>query len=104
VDDVVAMTLAGADADATPGVYNCGSGRATTFNEIADSVRRGIGAEEKRFANEYFEMPPEVREFYQEFTCADLAQAKAALDWAPQKDPIESIASYAAFLSGSSGR
>ncbi|MCB9838105.1 MAG: NAD-dependent epimerase/dehydratase family protein [Phycisphaeraceae bacterium] len=104
VDDVVAMTLAGANADATPGVYNCGSGRATTFNEIADAVRRGMGVDETRFATEYFEMPPAVREFYQEFTCADLAQAKAGLDWAPQRDPITAIASYAAFLAGSNSR
>lgn len=104
VDDVVAMTLAGADADASPGVYNCGSGRATSFNEIADAVRKGIGADESKFATEYFEMPQTVREFYQEFTCADLAQAKAGLDWAPQKDPIEAIEGYAAFLAGSNSR
>ena len=36
--------------------------------------------------------------------CADLAQAKAGLDWAPQKDPIEAIEGYAAFLAGSNSR
>ena len=81
VDDVVACSLAAADRSATPGVYNCGSGVATSFADIADAVRTGLEREDAE--TEFFEMPASVREFYQDFTCADLNRTKAALTWEP---------------------
>jgi ADP-L-glycero-D-manno-heptose 6-epimerase len=82
----------------TPGVFNCGSGRATSFNEIADAVRSGLGRTGDDAATEYFEMPPNVRAFYQDFTCADLSETQDALDWSPRFDPVSSIAEYAAHI------
>lgn len=98
VMDVVECTLAAASANATPGVYNCGAGAATSFNDLADAVRQGLGVSEKDAPTEYFEMPPNVRAFYQDFTCADLANTTAALGWSPRFDPRKAIADYAAHL------
>jgi len=98
VEDVVDCTIAAAAKGARPGVYNLGSGRATTFNEIADAVREGCSVSEAEAPTEYFEMPARIRDFYQDFTCADMTSAKKGLGWTPQRDPIEAIRAYAAWL------
>ena len=98
VMDAVECTLAAAEPGVTPGVFNCGSGRATSFNEIADAVRSGLGRTGDDAATDYFEMPPNVRAFYQDFTCADLSETQDALDWSPRFDPVSSIAEYAAHI------
>ena len=91
-------TVAAAQRGVRQGVYNCGSGRATTFNEVADAVREGLGVSEKEFATEFFEMPADIRGFYQDFTCADLTRTRRALDWEPSHDPVAATRDYAAQL------
>jgi ADP-L-glycero-D-manno-heptose 6-epimerase len=100
VEDVVACTIRGSEAGATPGVYNCGSGRATTFNEVADAVRAGLGVSESDAPTEYFEMPSSIRTFYQDFTRADMSAARAGLGHEVAHEPREAIARYAALLAG----
>jgi len=99
VDDVVACTLAAAGLGPRPiitsGVYNLGSGRATTFNEIANAVRVGLGLTGEDRPTEYFDMPPDIREFYQDYTCADMSAALRGLGFEPAVDPLEGIAAYA---------
>ena len=106
VHDVVGCTLAAAGLGATdrprPGVYNLGSGRATTFNEVAEAVRDGLGLDAEAFAIEYFEMPAKVRAFYQDFTLADMTAAADGLGWTPKHDPIEAIRAYASELANDS--
>ncbi len=104
VMDVVECTLAAASPEATPGVYNCGYGTPTSFNDIADAVRAGLGATAKDSATEYFEMPPEIRAFYQDFTCADLSEATNALGWSPRFEPKKAIADYSAYLATARSR
>lgn len=98
VHDVVDCTIAGAAKGAKPGVYNLGSGVATSFNEVLDAVRGAVGVPEAQRPTEYFEMPPDIRAFYQDFTCADISQTEAGLSWTPAKTPPERIADYAAHL------
>lgn len=104
VEDVVNCTLAAAGLpnaggympSPISGVYNVGSGIATSFRDIADaiaSVPRFEG-----FKVEYFDMPEHIRAFYQDFTCADISASESGLGWRPVWKPREAIARYAALL------
>ncbi len=100
VDDVVSCTMAGAGLGVKkkvkPGIYNLGSGVATSFNQIADAVRVGLGVKDR--PTEYFDMPAEVRAFYQDYTCADMTETAKGLGWKPGHDPVKAMAEYAAIL------
>jgi ADP-L-glycero-D-manno-heptose 6-epimerase len=102
VDDVVQCVMAGLGLGdfrkPTPGVYNLGSGKATTFNQVADAVRRGLGLGGSDLPTEYFEMPASVRRFYQDFTLADMSQTERGLGFTPEHDPVRTIEGYAAYL------
>ncbi len=102
VHDIVGITLAGAGIggrpDPKPGVYNAGSGRVTSFEEIARAVRRGLGVSDAKKPTEFIPMPPSIRRFYQDFTCADMSQAEQGLGFKPSHDPAESVSSYAGWL------
>jgi ADP-L-glycero-D-manno-heptose 6-epimerase len=103
VDDVVDCTLVGAGLGprrnkVTPGVYNLGSGRATTFNQVAAAVRKGLGLRKGELEVEYFDMPPAVRAFYQDFTLADMTRTRSGLNWQPRHDPVRAIEKYAAWM------
>ncbi len=99
VDDVVACTMAaaglGTKAAPVPGIYNVGSGEATSFTDLAEAVRRGLGLRAGEHEVEYFEMPPAVRIFYQGYTCADLSATRVGLGWSPIHDPVKAIEAYA---------
>jgi len=107
VDDVVDCVLAGLGLgdtkNPTPGVYNLGSGRPTTFNQLTDAVRAGLGLKAGELPTEYFEMPASVREFYQDFTLADMTETKRGLGFVPAHDPVEAITRYASYLKQQSG-
>ena len=49
------------------GIYNCGTGNATTFNEVAQAVISALGKGEI----EYIDFPAELEGKYQSFTQAD---------------------------------
>ncbi|MEM1331576.1 MAG: NAD-dependent epimerase/dehydratase family protein [Planctomycetota bacterium] len=84
----------------TPGVYNLGSGRPTSFNDIVEALREGMGITEAESQIEYFEMPASVRAFYQDFTLADMSETKSGLGWSPPSDPPQRIAEYGRWLAG----
>lgn len=102
VDDVAACTLAaagfGAPRPPRPGVYNVGSGVATSFNDLVAAVREGLGIAEADRPTEYFPMPENVRRFYQDYTCADISQTTLGLGWEPRRRPREAMADYARYL------
>ncbi len=102
VDDVVDCVLAGLGLGdvktPTPGVYNLGSGKPTTFNQLTDAVREGLGLEPTDLPTEYFEMPASVRRFYQDFTLADMSETERGLGFIPRHDPVQTIEAYAAYL------
>ncbi|UYV11483.1 MAG: NAD-dependent epimerase/dehydratase family protein [Phycisphaera sp.] len=107
VDDVVDCVLAGLGLgdfkQPTPGVYNLGSGKPTTFNQLTDAVRAGLGLKASELPTEYFDMPANVRRFYQDFTLADMAQTERGLGFTPTYDPVEAITGYASYLKQHSG-
>ena len=74
VKDAVDMTLHVA-ASGSNGLFNVGSGRANTWNDLAKAVFAALGKPEKI---EYFDMPEEIREKYQYFTQADIMRLRAA--------------------------
>lgn len=89
VADVVDATIAAASDKARSGVYNVGTGRATSFNQIVKVLNQTLGTD---LPPEYFTNP---YAFYQDYTCADLTQTKAGLHWSPQHETCQAIASYA---------
>jgi ADP-L-glycero-D-manno-heptose 6-epimerase len=72
VKDAVDMTLHVA-AGGHNGLYNIGSGRAATWNSLANAVFAALGKDPKI---EYFDMPEELREKYQYFTQADIGRLR----------------------------
>jgi len=71
------------------GVDNVGSGVATSFNDIVAALHEAF---ETDLQTEYFENP---YPFYQDYTCADLSETAAGLDWRPKRTPHEAIFKYA---------
>lgn len=98
VSDVVDCTINAARDGVTPGVYNLGSGQTTSFADIAAAVRAGVGLAESELPTDYFEMPADIRAFYQDYTCADMSATKKAIGWEPKHDPRTAIRQYAAYL------
>ncbi len=92
VKDVVAATLAAAEDDVASGVYNVGSGVATSFNAIVAALNAALGTEH---STQYIDNP---YPFYQDYTCADLSATIKALHWKPAWKPADAIAEYAASL------
>lgn len=71
VHDVVNVVLWALDEldEETPGIYNVGSGRATSFAEIAEIIDPRV---------DWVPMPAELRDVYQHYTCAPLARLRHA--------------------------
>jgi ADP-L-glycero-D-manno-heptose 6-epimerase len=107
VDDVVDCTLAAAGLgprnDPAPGIYNLGSGVATSFNQIVAALRGPLEVPEKSVPTEYFEMPPAIRAFYQDYTCADMTATERGLGWKPRWKPEQAIGEYGAWLKSQDG-
>ena len=74
VDDAVRTTLWFGDNRPVSGIFNCGTGRAETFNRLASAVLDWHG----RGEIEYIAFPDGLRSAYQSFTQADLNVLHAA--------------------------
>lgn len=101
VDDVVDCTLHASGlfgGRPRPGVYNLGSGVATTFNEVVEGVRDGLGIAPASLPTDYFDMPASIRAFYQDYTRADMSRTAGELGWTPKHRPADAIRSYARYL------
>jgi len=57
------------------GIYNVGTGKAISFNEIAKLLFKYMGIKEKI---EYIDMPEDVKNYYQYFTKANIEKLKNA--------------------------
>ena len=85
VDDAVSVNLWLLENRAVSGIFNCGTGHAQSFNEVAAAVINSVnGSEfsaaelvEKNFI-EYIPFPPQLVGKYQSYTQADLARLRAA--------------------------
>ncbi|MGH8714960.1 MAG: ADP-glyceromanno-heptose 6-epimerase [Casimicrobiaceae bacterium] len=102
VDDVVKVNLDFLDHPQRSGIFNIGTGAATTFNAVAaatvNACRAANGAPALPFedlhrtgAIEYIGFPPGLAGQYQSFTQADLACLRAAGYSAPMQDVAHGV-------------
>jgi len=77
------------------GIYNLGSGQARSFNELVDVLNRCLGT---NFQPDYIDNP---HAHYQDFTEADLNNARSALGYAPQFSLEAGVNDYMQWLYGS---
>lgn len=74
VGDCVAVNLWMLEHPEVSGIFNCGSGRAQSFNEMAEAVIDWHGSGRI----EYIPFPEHLKGAYQSYTCADLARLREA--------------------------
>jgi ADP-L-glycero-D-manno-heptose 6-epimerase len=101
VDDAVRVNLHFLEHRARSGIFNCGTGRAQTFNELAAAVvnaARGTRASPAELAAqkliEYIPFPAQLAGRYQSFTEADLSQLRAAGYEGEFMDVAAGVAAY----------
>ena len=73
VNDVCNVNLWFLDHPEVSGIYNCGTGRAQTFNDVANAVIKWHG----KGAIRYIPFPEHLKGAYQSYTQADLTQLRA---------------------------
>ena len=107
VEDVVRVNLFFLDHPEIAGVFNVGSGRPQTFNDVAratiNAIRRSRGEKELSAgelkdagAIEYIAFPDKLRGKYQSFTQADVGALRAAGYAAPFLSVEEGVGRYVA--------
>lgn len=69
VGDVVQVVLWFIDTPHAKGLYNCGTGKARTYLDLAHSVLDAVGVHRKV---EFIDMPQSLKGQYQNYTCADM--------------------------------
>ncbi len=94
VKDVVAGTMRALQAPAS-GIYNLGCGEARTFNELVAILNDSLGT---NFEADYIENP---HAHYQNFTQADLTNARNGLGYEPAYSLEKGVRDYMKWLYGS---
>jgi ADP-L-glycero-D-manno-heptose 6-epimerase len=105
VEDVVEVNLWLLEQRKVSGVFNCGTGRAQTFNELAaaainatQGTRRSVKEMADKGLIEYVPFPEGLIDKYQSFTQADLARLRAAGYQREFKTVEQGVAAYVAEL------
>jgi ADP-L-glycero-D-manno-heptose 6-epimerase len=75
VKDVIAICLWLMEARPAPGIFNLGTGRARSFNDLVRATFSGLNLVPKI---EYIDMPEDIREKYQYFTEANMQKLRSA--------------------------
>ncbi len=91
VKDIVAGTLLALEAKES-GIYNLGSGQASSFNELIAILNKSLGT---NFSPEYFDNP---HAHYQNHTEADLKNVRQSLGYEPRYSLEQGVADYMAWL------
>ena len=78
----------------TAGIYNVGSGEARSFNELVDVLNKCLGT---NFEPDYIDNP---HAHYQDFTQADLTNARSALGYEPRFRLEDGVRDYMQWLFG----
>ncbi|PYL07936.1 MAG: ADP-glyceromanno-heptose 6-epimerase [Verrucomicrobia bacterium] len=91
VKDAVDGSIRALDAK-TSGIYNLGSGQARSFNELVDVLNKCLGTS---FQPDYFDNP---HAHYQNFTHADLTNARSALGYEPRFSLEDGVRDYMQWL------
>ncbi len=105
VDDVVELNLWLLEHEQVSGVFNCGTGRAQSFNELAVAVINAVQGTRLSLKEvlqknllEYIPFPAGLADKYQSYTQADLARLRAA-GYAREFRPVEAgVAAYVEHL------
>jgi ADP-L-glycero-D-manno-heptose 6-epimerase len=90
VGDVVDVNLWMLDNPQVSGIFNVGTGRAETFNAVANAVLKWHGRGQIR----YIEFPDHLRGRYQSYTCADITALRSAGYDAPFHDVATGVCAY----------
>lgn len=90
VKDAVAMTALFLEQDAY-GIFNIGSGVATTWNALAKSI---FGALNKPVNIEYVDMPENLKKAYQNYTLADMSKFKSQMKYVPKFNLETAVQDY----------
>ncbi len=93
VKDAVEGSIRALEASQS-GIYNLGSGRARSFNELVDILNKCLGT---NFQPDYIDNP---HAHYQNFTEADLRKARNALGYEPRFRLEEGVRDYMQWLYG----
>lgn len=96
VEDVAAVNLWFWQNNVS-GIFNCGTGRAESFQEVADAALNF----HQRGEIEYIPFPEKLKGRYQAFTLADQTKLRAAGYDKPFKTVAEGVAEYMAWLNRS---
>lgn len=75
VKDAVDMTLFFMDNPDVSGLFNIGTGKARTWNDLVSAVFEALG---KKTEIEYIDMPESIREQYQYYTQAEMSKLRNA--------------------------
>jgi ADP-L-glycero-D-manno-heptose 6-epimerase len=105
IDDVVDVNLHFLEQGRTSGIFNCGTGRAQPFNDVASTVVNALRehrGEPKMPLEElvrhnlirYIDFPDDLKGRYQSHTQADLTQLRAAGYEKPMRDVQTGVAEY----------
>jgi ADP-L-glycero-D-manno-heptose 6-epimerase len=105
VDDVVDVNLFFLDHPQQSGIFNCGTGRAQPFNDVARTVVNTLRASRDQpeqslqelvgqKAIQYISFPEDLKGRYQSHTQADLTQLRAAGYDRPFRDVQTGVAQY----------
>jgi len=87
IEDVVQANVRAATPKKS-GVFNVGSGKARTFNDVVNILQRELGTSHEI---EYFDNP---FSFYQNHTEADIEESKEVLGYVPNFELEDGIAAY----------
>ena len=98
VDDACAVNIWFLEHPDVSGIYNTGTGRAQTFNDVANAVIGYHGRGRIR----YIPFPDHLKGAYQSYTEADLGQLRAAGCDVEFRPVEEGVPEYLAFLAGQS--
>ncbi len=96
VDDAVTVSLWFLDHPERSGVFNVGTGRSQSFNELARAVLACFGSGEIQ----YIAFPDKLRDCYQSFTQADISELREAGYRARFRPVQEGVAQYMHWLEG----
>ena len=111
VDDVVDVNLHFLEHSKVSGIFNCGTGRAQPFNDVASAVvnaMRGIQGKPALSLEElvkqgllrYVEFPEDLKGRYQSYTQADVRALRQAGFTAPMRDVQKGVTQYVQALHG----
>ncbi|ANQ86724.1 ADP-glyceromanno-heptose 6-epimerase [Azoarcus olearius] len=109
VDDVVAVNLWLFDNPQVSGIYNLGTGRAQSFNDVARAAIKWFRAQgedggRERGGIDYIPFPDHLKGRYQSFTEADMGALRAAGYDRPFMDVETGVPAYLSWLASQDKR